>query len=372
MRSRSYSRVSRSWMISRWRRPRKPQRKPKPSAALVSISKLKLASLRRSLERQSRSFSKSAASTGNRPQKTTGWTTLKPGSAAAAGRLASVMVSPTLVSATSLICAVMKPISPGPSSANCSILGRKQPTRSTRWVVPAAMKLTCWPLRMRAVDHADEDDDAEIGVVPAVDQHRLQRRVASPLGGGMRATIASSTSSMPMPVLAEVRTASYGGEADDLLDLLPHALEVGGGQVDLVDHRHDLMVVLDRLVDVGERLRLDPLRRVDHQQRALAGGEAAADLIGEVDVARRVHQVEDVALPFEPHRLRLDGDPALALDVHIVEHLALPLISRSVRPPVAWISRSASVDLPWSIWAMIEKLRMRSMFGHLRGALAGD
>jgi hypothetical protein len=30
------------------------------------------------------------------------------------------------------------------------------------------------------------------------------------------------------------------------------------------------MVVLDRLVDVGERLRLDALRRVDHQQRALA------------------------------------------------------------------------------------------------------
>ena len=40
---------------------------------------------------------------------------------------------------------------------------------------------------------------------------------------------------------------------------------------------------------------------------------------------------------------------------------ALPLISRSVSPPVAWISRSASVDLPWSMWAMIEKLRMRSM-----------
>ena len=35
MRSRSYSRVSRSWMISRWSRPRKPQRKPKPSAALA-------------------------------------------------------------------------------------------------------------------------------------------------------------------------------------------------------------------------------------------------------------------------------------------------------------------------------------------------
>src|SRR5436190_18279601 len=37
---------------------------------------------------------------------------------------------------------------------------------------------------------------------------------------------------------------------------------------------------------------------------------------------------------------------------------ALPVISRSVRPPVAWISRSASVDLPWSICAMMEKLRI--------------
>ena len=43
-------------------------------------------------------------------------------------------------------------------------------------------------------------------------------------------------------------------------------------------------------------------------------------------MARRVHQVELIGLavgrlPFEPHRLGLDGDPALALDVHIVEHL---------------------------------------------------
>jgi hypothetical protein len=40
-------------------------------------------------------------------------------------------------------------------------------------------------------------------------------------------------------------------------------------------------------------------------------------------VAGRVHQVELVTLPLEPHGLRLDGDPALALDVHIVEHLGV-------------------------------------------------
>ena len=38
---------------------------------------------------------------------------------------------------------------------------------------------------------------------------------------------------------------------------------------------------------------------------------------------------------------------------HLLLHLALGQRRRS-----AWISRSASVDLPWSIWAMIEKLRM--------------
>ena len=100
---------------------------------------------------------------------------------------------------------------------------------------------------------------------------------------------------------------------------------------------HDLMVVLDRLVDVGQRLRLHPLRRVDHQQRALARREAAADLISEVDMARRVHQVEDIALPvrravIEPHRLRLDRDPALLLELHIVEHLAVRHLPRGQAP----------------------------------------
>ena len=81
------------------------------------------------------------------------------------------------------------------------------------------------------------------------------------------------------------------------------------------------MIVLDRLVDVGERLRLDALRRIDHQQRALARRQAARDLVREVDMAGRVHQVEDMALPFEAHGLRLDGNAALFLDLHVIEHL---------------------------------------------------
>ena len=48
---------------------------------------------------------------------------------------------------------------------------------------------------------------------------------------------------------------------------------LGGRQVDLVEHRHDLVVGIDRLVGVGERLGLDALGRIDQQQRALAGAQ---------------------------------------------------------------------------------------------------
>ena len=92
-----------------------------------------------------RRSSKSAASTGNRPQNTTGCAGLKPGSALAVGRLSSVMVSPTRVSATSLIEAVKKPISPGPSSSTGSILGVKTPTRSTWYFAPVPIMRMVWP-----------------------------------------------------------------------------------------------------------------------------------------------------------------------------------------------------------------------------------
>ena len=124
-----------------------------------------------------------------------------------------------------------------------------------------------------------------------------------------------------------------GVEPDDFLDLLPGALDIGAGQIDLVDHRNNFEPVIEREINVGERLRLDPLARIDHQQRALARGQAARNFVGEIDVAGRVDQVEDVAFAVlgrvvEAHRARLDRDSALALEVHRVEELVLRLAHR--------------------------------------------
>ena len=120
-----------------------------------------------------------------------------------------------------------------------------------------------------------------------------------------------------------MRRTLLGVVADQVGDLGGGAVGVGLRQVDLVHERDDLEVVLDRQVRVRERLRLDPLRRVDHEQRSLARLQRARDLVGEVHVTGRIDQVQLVPLPEHAHGLRLDRDPALALELHRVEQLLL-------------------------------------------------
>ncbi len=85
-------------------------------------------------------------------------------------------------------------------------------------------------------------------------------------------------------------------EADDVLDLLDGLLGFGARQVDLVEDGDEFEVVGDGEVGVRQRLRLDALRGIDDEERALARRERARDLVREIDVARRVDEVEDVLL----------------------------------------------------------------------------
>ena len=148
----------------------------------------------------------------------------------------------------------------------------------------------------------------------------------SPLGGGTLAISASSTSSTPRPVLALQRVASVASMPITSSISVDRVFGIRRRQVDLVQHRHDVDAELDRRIAVGDRLRLDALAGVDDEQRAFARRQRAADFVREVDVARRVDQIEVVDLPVaglvgQRRGLRLDGDAALALEIHRVEHL---------------------------------------------------
>src|SRR3546814_3507583 len=66
-------------------------------------------------------------------------------------------------------------------------------------------------------------------------------------------------------------------DADDVFDFLAGAFRIGRGQVHFVQDGYDLHTQLDGGVAVGNRLGLDALRSIDHQQRAFAGRQRAAD-----------------------------------------------------------------------------------------------
>ena len=177
-----------------------------------------------------------------------------------------------------------------------------------------------------AVDHAHQDDDAQVGVVPAIDQQRLGGGVGIALGGGQPLHDGFQHIADAKARFGRDHDGVAGVQADHVLDLLLHPVGLRRRQVDLVEDGDDLVVVVQRLIDVGERLRLDALAGIDHQDRALARGQRPADFIGEVDMAGSVHQVELILLAIlggveQPDGLGLDGDTALTLDIHAVEHL---------------------------------------------------
>ena len=117
-----------------------------------------------------RKSSNCAASTGNRPQNTTGIAGLKPGSGSSTGLRSSVMVSPTRVSATSLIDAVEHPDLAGAKLVDLRELGRKHADAINLIGGVDADHADALALLEHAIDDAHEHDHAEIEVVPAIDQ----------------------------------------------------------------------------------------------------------------------------------------------------------------------------------------------------------
>ena len=136
-------------------------------------------------------------------------------------------------------------------------------------------------------------------------------------------------------VLGARKDHLFARDREHVLELVHDRLGVGRRQVDLVEDRDQGQVLAQRQMDVGERLRLDALGGVHDEDRALAGLQAVADLVGEVDVAGRVDEVQAVRLAvlggvLEADGAGLDRDALLALEVHRIEDLArhLPRVDR--------------------------------------------
>ena len=184
-----------------------------------------------------------------------------------------------------------------------------------------------------AIDHAHVGEHAAIVVVDAVENQRARRCIRD--SARRRKLIAELVDQFvdPLAGLGADEDGILGAEAEHLLDFLRHAHWIGAGQVDLVDDGNDLQSDLDRSVGVGDGLRLHALRGIDDQDRPFAGLERLLHFVVKVDVAGRVDEVQHellairifLALVFveDGDGAGLDGDAALAFQVHVVEHLVL-------------------------------------------------
>ena len=177
-----------------------------------------------------------------------------------------------------------------------------------------------------ALKHTDIDDNALVAVVDAVEDQRLQRGIR--VAGGSR-NVGDDTLQHLIHIQAGLgRDAGriQTGQADHVLHPLRHLVRVGAGQVDLIQDGHQFQIMLQRHIGVGQRLSFHTLRGIHHKDGTLAGGQTAADLVGKVHVARGIDEVELVGLAVlggivHGDSAGLDGDAALALNVHVVQNL---------------------------------------------------
>ena len=113
-----------------------------------------------------------------------------------------------------------------------------------------------------------------------------------------------------------------------LLELVGHPLAAGPGPVELVDEGQAGHVVAPHLPVDGVRLGLHAGHATEHEHGAVEHAQGPLHLDGEVDVARRVDEVDVVVVPLAVGRRRLDGDALFALQIHEVHgraHTRLPL-----------------------------------------------
>ena len=181
-----------------------------------------------------------------------------------------------------------------------------------------------------AIHHSKVDDHAPIAVVVAIKNQRPQGLVDGVGRGRHQVDNRLENFVNADPFLGRGQNGTAAIEADNLFNLFSDAFRFGSGQIDFVEHRDNFQVVFEGEVDVGQGLGLNPLGGIDHQQRSFAGDQRSRHLVGKINVAGGVDQVENVVfavlgLVVHAGGLELDGNAPLPLQIHAVEELGLHL-----------------------------------------------
>ena len=125
-------------------------------------------------------------------------------------------------------------------------------------------------LAQAAVNHANEHDNAHIGVEPAIHDHGAQGRIRVAFGWRDLSHHGFEDFFDAHAGFGRAWNGVGGIDADDVFNFSFGVLGVCLRQIHLVEHRHHFHTEVQRGVAIGDSLCLNPLAGIHHQERALA------------------------------------------------------------------------------------------------------
>ena len=182
----------------------------------------------------------------------------------------------------------------------------------------------------RTLHDTAENDNPLVGVIQGIKDQSLQGRLRVSLGGGNLRHHLFQHLINTDAVFRRDQRGVLGLNTDHILNLLDDPLGLCAGQVNLIDDRKYIQVMIQRQIYVCQGLGLYPLGGVHHQYGTVTGRQGTAYLIIEVHMAGCIDQIKNVLLPvlrliYGPYRLSLDGDTSLPLQLHVIQYLILHL-----------------------------------------------
>ena len=120
------------------------------------------------------------------------------------------------------------------------------------------------------MENPHQDNDSLIIVKPGIENKRLGWGLIVPFGGRDFLHDGLKNFFYANPFLCTGKNRILTIDTDNILDLLLDPLWLCAGEVDLVDDRNDLMVVVEGQIRVRKGLGFDALGGIDDEQAPLA------------------------------------------------------------------------------------------------------
>ena len=181
-----------------------------------------------------------------------------------------------------------------------------------------------------AVHNTAEHDHAFVGIIDRIEDKGLERSLRISLGRRDLLYDLLKDFFHILSCLGRDLRRVLCFQSDHILDLVDHTLGIRTGKIDLIDHRQDVQIMIQRKINIGKGLGLDPLSGVHHKDRAVTGRKASGYFIIKIHMSRGIYQVKNIffsvfCLIYDTDRLGFDRNASLPLQIHIVQHLRLHL-----------------------------------------------